>query len=219
LTTTVKNAQRLIAKLRTELNKIAFFQDETFLDVEKPVTVPIGEKATYVPSKDIKGNYKNQVIYGAGAGLDRLQADNRVMQLLAARVIDRGEARNQIDFINSPEDTARAVDLEQTQDILLQKFLTTADPNSILRLVALQATGLSFQEAIQKLDEEQQAAQAAPAAGEPGAEGAPVPGSPGAPGPQNPEMEGQALAAGGQPVQPQFAPPPSEQIFAGGTPL
>jgi hypothetical protein len=140
------------------------------------------------------------------------------MQLLAARVIDRGEARSQIDFINSPEDTARAVDLEQTQDILLQKFLTTADPNSILRLVALQSSGMSFQEAIQKLDEEQQAAQQAPQPSEEqAAPGAPT--APGEQGPQNPEMEGQALAAGGAPVQPQFAPPPSEQIFAGGTPL
>jgi hypothetical protein len=208
LTTTVKNIQRLLADLRRQLNSISFSMDEMFLNTEKALDYPIGRKRTYKPKADIKGNYKNQVVYGAAAGLDRMQADVRVMQLMSAGIISKQDAREQIDFVNNPEGVENRVDLETTQNIILQKFLSEAPADQMLKLLAFQAQGLNLADALTKLQKEAAAAQPALPA-----EGAPVPGAEGQPGAQ---LQQQQIEKGANPPQPAFAPPPLEQIVVHG---
>ncbi len=197
LTSTVRNVQRLLANLRTQLNTISFGLDESYLDVEKPLVRAVGRKQTYTPRKDIAGVYRNQVLYGAAAGLDRLNADVRILQLLGAGILSKEDAREQIDFISDPRAVAGRVDYEQTQSALLQKFLAEAPVELLMKMLAAESEGKTLPEAVKLILAEQEAAAAAPPA---------VPG-----------MGAPAAAPGGAPSAtptqaPQFAPPPLEQI-------
>lgn len=211
LTSTVRNIQRLLGSLRQQLNTIMFALDEKYLDNTKPLYRPVGKKKMYSPSRDIGGNYKNMVLYGAGAGLDRLNADVRIMQLLGAGIISLDDAREQIDFIKNPDKVAINVELQQTQAALMQKFLSEAPLDLLAQVMALQSTGLTLVQAVEQIRTEQAANQPAPT--EPAA--APVAGAPG----ENPDaaMQAQALQAGGIPsgtaTTPEFAPQPLEQII------
>lgn len=198
LTSTVKNIQRLIASLRVRLNTICFQLDEMFLDYSKPLVRPVGTKRMYTPSKDISGQYKNQVLYGAGSGLNRVDADVRVMQLVGGGIISKEEAREQVDFINDPASTAVKVEFEATQGAVLQKFLAEAPLELTMKALVLQSEGLTLAEAIQQISQEQ-AAQAAqtPPTGEAAPAGAAPAGPEGAP--PNAALENQAMAAGGMP--------------------
>lgn len=212
LTSTVRNLQRLLASLRQQLNSILFKLDEDFLNKDKALYSPIGTKKTYKPKTAIGGNYKNMVLYGAGAGLDRLNADVRILQLLGAKVISLEDAREQIDFIKNPDAVGARVDLEGTQSALMQKFLSEAPIDSLSKMTILQSQGMTLAQAITVMAAEAaQTPQPAPIA--PGGE-APTPGgSPeGQQGSPDAATQAQALAAGGQMATPQFSPPPAEQI-------
>jgi hypothetical protein len=222
LTSEVKNIQRLIASLRQQLNSISYRYDEKFLDWEKPLSRPIGRKTTYLPSRDIAGNYRNDVTYGAGSGLDQQSADVRTLQLLGSHVISLDTAREQINFITDPDGEGDKVDIEQTMNAVMQKFMSDADLPSLLKVLDYQANqGDDLSTALTRLAADQQAQQAAPgAAGAPGAPGAPQGGPQGAPpappGPMQAQTDQQAMAAGGttppQPTPGQFAPPPAEAV-------
>lgn len=215
LTSEVRNVQRLIAQIRQQLNAICYAYDEKFLDTEKPLMRPIGRKKTYTPSKDIHGNYSSRVLYGAGAGINPLNADVRILQLLGAKVIGLEQAREQIDFIDDPDRAGQLVDLEQTEMAVMQKFLTEADLPTMLRVLHMQVTdGLDLTEALAQLAKEAQAQPPAQPGLEPGAQ----PGQPGpVPAGQSAAQGAQALQAGGIPEgagpAPTFAPPlPAEAI-------
>lgn len=214
LTSDVRNIQRLIGKIREQLNMISGHYDENFLDFQKPLIRPISRVISYTPSRTFSGNYKSRVIYGASAGLDRMTADTRVMQHVGNGLVSRATGREQIDYVRDPNAEEAKIELEQTVDILKQKLLSTADMPTMLRLVELQAEGLNLQEAAAKVSQEQQAqAQVQPAEaggppGTPGPEGAPV----------SAPQEAQAMQAGGPAPPPQFAPPPLEQIMVGRQP-
>ncbi len=206
LTSTVRNIQRLISVLRGQLNQICYKLDEAYLDTTKPLLRSIGRKKSYTPSKDISGVYQNQVSYGAAAGLDRQNADVRILQLLGAQIISKEDAREQIDFIDDPRAVEGRVTMEQSEGALLQKLLSEAPLDMLLKLISLQAGGQSLAEAAAALVAEQ-AQQAPPAA----------PGGPMMPGMETagtqPGVEAQGLASGAMPPEaPTFAPPPLEQV-------
>ncbi len=214
LTSSVRNIQRIIANMREQLNVISFKQDEACLDFPKSLLYPIGKKNMYLPSRDIDGNYRNKVIYGAGAGLDRSQADVRVAQHVSGGLVSKQTGRAQIEYVRSPDAEEDQIELEQSVSILQQKLLATEDPMLLMKIISLQKNGMSFVDAVEKVTAEEQAKQqAAPP------EGPPAPGAPGEmPGPeQGAAAEAQGLAAGatpaGQPLE--FAPPPVQSVSVG----
>jgi len=176
LTSVVKELQEKMASLREQSNEIMNRIDERWMDFRKPLVRPIAGKKMYLPSEDIDGWYFHEVKYGAGAGLDRLNADTRVMNHLAGRLISREEARAEIDYLDDSASSQEKIDRELLADAILQRFVQ--DPNTPMSVIVktwLQMTGegKSFSEALEITVPEMLAAEQA-AAGVP-PEGAELP--------------------------------------------
>lgn len=218
LTTTIRDIQTKIAKLRRDINKTAAHVDETWLDKEKPLFKPQGKVKVYKPSESFDKYYTNAVIYGAGAGLDRNNADVRVLQLLGADVISLADAREQVDFITDPVAVGNRVLEQKTEVAMLQKFIEETPSQDLIGVLALQSQGVPLRDAIQKVAQEMQEKMAAAqqAQAPEGAEG--EAGLPGPQGPPTAATEQQSLQAGATPpANINFAPPAREDIQVGRT--
>jgi hypothetical protein len=220
LTTTIKTIQDGMADLRVQMNTYGMKIDEKWLDSPKPLIRPVQNKRMYTPSKDIDGWYYHTVTFGVGAGIDRMTADQRLLQFLGAKAISLDEVRSQLDFLTDPSSEQEKIDRWQTADVLFQRLATDpATPVALLAQINIaQSNGKSFIEAIEEVQpqliqlQQQQAAAAAP------------PGPAGLPGPEAgatpPEDIAASVAAGGQGgapgtgVTPEVAPYPIEQIIA-----
>jgi len=165
LTTTVRNIQRLLAQLRTQANEIALAVDESYLNFNKPLIRSVGKRKSYSPELAIKGRHINTVTYGAGAGLDRLNADVRIIQHQGAGIISRETAREHIDFLLDPAEEHARIEKEATEGALMQKLLSEAPVEMLMDLQVLQAEGLSLTEAIAKLREREAPAEGGQAGG------------------------------------------------------
>lgn len=211
LTSTVRNCQRLLGSVRKQLNAICFALDERFMDHPKPLLRPVGKKKEYSPSRDIKGQTDSIVSYGAGAGLDRMNADVRVLQHLGAGLISRETAREQIDYLAQDGEEADRINREMAESALTQKFLSEAPWDVIVQVWDEMAKGTSMAEAIATVQKASQAEAAAAQAGGP-------PGTPG-PVPEDPSAAEAQLAlqkGGGQagaPSQPKLQGPPITSIL------
>ncbi|HSE44859.1 MAG TPA: hypothetical protein VLA89_05980, partial [Gemmatimonadales bacterium] len=205
LTSTVRNIQRLLSHFREQLNKACYELDDKFMDEAKPLVRPVGKKKEYTPSRDIRGQYDSQVLYGAGAGLDRLNADVRVLQHLGAGLISRETARGQIDYLAQDGEQADQINREMAESAMAQKFLTEAPWEVVAQAWKKMGEGLSLPDAIQKVVEEQE--------GVPGA--TPAPQAPGpAPAGESPQTEQMALQKGRTPpAEPKFRPEPLTNIL------
>ena len=201
LTTAVRNIQRLLGGMRTHLNEIAYCADEQYIDRAKPLLRSIGNKRMYRPSKDINGHYYNYVSYGAGSGLDRANADVRVLQHQGAGIISKETAREQVDFITDPAEEQDKLEREAASDALLQKILTEAPVDMTLKLVVKMNKGLSLAEAAEELTEE---AAATPEAVPPGAPSGAAPGL--SSGPPDAQAAATSLSKGGVPGQAEALP-------------
>ena len=208
LTSDVRNQQRVIAKAREELNVISFKLDEAELNFKKELLYPIGNKNSYTPVTDIAGSYRNKVIYGAGAGLDRQSADIRVEGHVAAGLVSKQTGRTQIEYIRTPDAEETQIELEQSVSILQQKLAATEDPTILMKIIALQKEGITFADAVAAVVEQQEHQPGEETLGAPGETPGPEPT------PEGPAAQQAGAAAGGtMPGQPlEFAPPPSENI-------
>jgi hypothetical protein len=195
LSSLARSIQGLLADLRKELTHVTFKLDEKFLDRPKPLIRSIQRKSTYRPSTDIAGRYHVQVVYGAGAGLDRPNADVRVLQYKGAGLISDETAREQIDFLKDASGERDKISQETTARAIEQRFL--ADPSTpidaLIELHLAQAEGASFTDALKRaraiIQRQQQQAAAQTAEGLLSTRGAPV----------EPGAEAAGLAAGGIP--------------------
>jgi len=172
LTSLIKELQDKVASLREQANLICNRVDEVHLNVAKPLLRPVSGQKMYTPSKDIDGWYLHEVKFGAGAGLDRLNADGRVLNHLAARLISREEGRAEIDYLDDSASSQDKVDREALADAILQRFVR--DPavpmSSIARTwLLMKKDGKSLDEALDETVPEMLAAEAA-AAPQPGPE-------------------------------------------------
>jgi hypothetical protein len=122
LSSIVKNVQMLEADLRGKTLETMSKFDELYLDYRKPLCRAVGDKKTYKPSSDIKGKHVVRVQYGAGAGMSRANADTRVLNLLGARLIDRGTAREQVEFLRDRLDIQDKIEMENAEDSIQQIF-------------------------------------------------------------------------------------------------
>ena len=169
LTSTVRNIQRLLAVLQEQVIEIAFCVDAKRLDFEKPLSRPVGKRKVYTPSRAIGERYENQVIYGAGAGLDRLNADVRILQHLGAGLISRETAREHIDYLPQDGEENDRVEHEMARSALAQKFLTEAPWNLVAEVVKkMEDEGAPLSKAIKEVMEQQQPETGAAPQGVPG---------------------------------------------------
>lgn len=179
LTSFVTEMQDCMSDLREQLGIVCFRIDEEWLNESKPLLKSVGKKKSYSPKSDIDGWYYHTVEFGATAGLDRVNGDTRVLNHLSARLIDRGTARDQIDYLDDDTSIQEKIDRENVADALLQRFATDpATPVSSLANIWLaMGKGGSLVDAMEEVvpqlvASEQQAAQpqtAGPLAPEPGA--------------------------------------------------
>jgi hypothetical protein len=203
LSSVVKDLQKKMATLRYMADYIAFKIDEKYLDREKPLFNAVGNKNTYTPSKDMKGFFYHTIQYGASAGLNQAEADQRVQAHLAAGLISHETGRAQLDYIEDLTVEQDRIDREALANAFFQRF--AGDPRTpqsvIAKAVRLMNEGKSFMEVIEEVEPDLFAAeqQAATAGEQPG----------GAVAGQQPGSTGEP-ATGGQGFQqeaPQFAPP------------
>ena len=212
LTSSVKDLDRLLAFLRQDIHFASLAVDEKFHDVEKFLIRSVDKQRKYLPSKDIKGRYDVKVIYGAGAGLDRLNADVRVLQHQGAGLISRETARNQIDYLTDPAGEPDKIEREAAATALLQKFLAELPPDQLADIYLDMADGRSLAEAVKAFREQQQLVSetAQPQPGQ-------MPGIEGAPPADQAAMAQLALQKGQVPQQQapelNFPMPPAEQIL------
>lgn len=134
LSSIVLEIQKLIGGARSDLNEILYALDEQHKDETKPLIRAVDGKNTYKPTKDIRGQYQNQVVYGAGAGLDRLNTDTRINQHLSLGLISRKTARMQgTEYLDNLAQEEAEIEKETVKSALLQRI--TADPNTPLDLL------------------------------------------------------------------------------------
>lgn len=220
LSSITKNVQNLLGDLRAQATEVMFKMDVSELDFDKPLDHAIGKKKTYQPSKDIGKHTKIRVIYGAGAGLSRQNADTRIINLLGARLIDRGTARDNLEFLRDRTDIQDRIEMENAEDALQQLFWP--DPAvpidvkfQVKKLMLEKGLNLTaawdeVQAQVAKMQEEQaQAQQQAQAQ-------AAAPVEPGAPSPTAADEQALALEKGAiveEPADIDLPPAPMEQIF------
>lgn len=167
LTSVVEELQENMGLLLRDLGVICNRIDESWLDETKPLVRPVGKIKTYLPSEAIAGWYYHTVEYGAAAGLDKINAENRLLQLLSARVIPRSVVADQVDFLDDTTSLRERIDSENVADALLQRFAT--DPATPIGALAnvmtlMSSQGLTLVEALEKVAPELVAPPEAPEA-------------------------------------------------------
>ena len=115
--TQVQTFQRLNQSALEDVIEMAFRMDEAYFgDVKKTRRIKDnGSPAsfTYVPAKDIAGNYTIDVTYGAIAGLDPNRGLVFVLQALAGGLIAKSTARKTLPVDLNIEQEERQIQLEQ----------------------------------------------------------------------------------------------------------
>ena len=110
----------------------------------------IERKRTYLPSKEIGGRRELQVSYGAGAGLDRLTTDTRMLNYYSAGIAPGRRVLMEADFVDDPDTWLNERQDEELERVTLQRF--AGDPTTSLDflMVVLQkkrSEGLDFVDA------------------------------------------------------------------------
>lgn len=219
LSSVVLELQDVVARVRVEANKVALMIDERHLNREKPLVRAVGQKTTYKPKRDVKGWYYHKVMYGAAAGLDRREADSRILQHMGAGLINEDIARENIDYIENDTNIQDDVDRSLLRKVMFQKLVS--DPNvpfsALAQIEQEMGRGKSRYDALKEVlpeilrrEEEARQAVQAPA-------GAPAGGVPAAPGPEAERLaleKGAAPGAGELDIT-EFAPPFTTQVFGG----
>jgi len=212
--TQVKTAQAVFAESFRHVMRICFLMDETlFGDVEKEVRgVNAGApyEITYVPKKDIQGDYWCDVTYGMMAGLDPNRALIFGLQARGDKLISRDFLRRQMPWEMNVSMEEEAVEIENLRDSLLAAVASMAqaipslaaqgqDPSKIINAIALAIKGRQKGDNIEDVVAEafaQQVSPAVAAAGEAQAPGQAPAGEPTAPqgaAPQGAPQGGSAL--------------------------
>jgi hypothetical protein len=174
--------------------------EEKWLDREKPLMRAVGNKLTYLPSRDFAGWYHHKVMFGAAAGMDRAAADTRILQHLGASIIDLETARSQIDYIEDDTNLQDDVDRDLLGRAMFQRLVNdqTVTFADLAELDQEMGKGKSRRDALKKvlprlIERQQQAATAQAEAG--GIAQTPGPGA----APVSPEEEQLALQKGATP--------------------
>lgn len=127
--TQIATAQDILADALTRAFHMAFEMDELYWpDLEKTVNGTIQGAPftqTYVPRRDIAGDYTVSVKYGFAGGMDPNRLIVFLLQLQAAQAIDRGTMLRELPLEIDVEQLQRRIDIEQINDALKQGLFGT----------------------------------------------------------------------------------------------
>lgn len=193
LTSIVRERQRMLSSLQEDLTRCSGELDkDERLNVVKPLPHLVGDRKDYLPSRDIgEGPLEVRIEYGAGAGLDRINADQRLINFYTVGTLAGETVIEQSGIVPDARGEMERRQNEEIARILLEKWLSTPEvtPDIIgLTLQIKKEKGITLaeawaevtaqmqQEAAAVMEAEAQAQQAAPApATAPAAEAAPQP--------------------------------------------
>lgn len=239
----LKSSQTLLGHMLKDITHDAFEADEKwFPNTPKKInglTSGRTYEMTYVPKKDIAGNYMCDVTYGFAAGMQPSQMIVTLLQLRGDADISRSTLRNNLPIEIDDEHEQRLLDVESTRDALKQGVFGLMssigpmieqgmDPTPIVQAVtemvdgrqdgqtleaAVSAALAAMQQAKQQAAQQAAAAQAAqaPPGGAPAGPGGPggPPGAGGGPDDMAPQ------APPGQAGMPPGGMPAIQQLVAG----
>ena len=199
-----------IAPMLQAANEVAFRGEEQYGDIEKTISgvskgTPFTE--TYIPAKDIKGNYENEVIYGMGAGLDKISLNVALLQNKGEGMISDRTAREKSPFVDDPLGEERQIVIENMTKAGLSGIIAgMAAPPGDPRGITLEQLDAMWEEiespegnlrtALRKhLTDQQQALAPVPETG-------------------SPALTAPGVAGAGEPQPPSFAgAPPLEELL------
>jgi len=154
--TQVKTAQAVLSEVFVKVMHLCFKMDEMlFGDVEKEVrgiNAGAAYEITYIPKRDIDGNYHCDVTYGLMAGLDPNRALVFGLQARGDKLISRDFLRRQMPWEMNVTAEEEKVEVEELRDALMQSISAYAqaipamasqgqDPSGVLRSMALVIKG------------------------------------------------------------------------------
>ena len=175
--TQVKTAQAVLAEVFAKVMHLCFKMDEMlFGDVEKEVrgiNAGAAYEITYIPKRDIDGNYHCDVTYGLMAGLDPNRALVFGLQARGDKLISRDFLRRQMPWEMNVTAEEEKVEVEELRDALMQSISAYAqaipamasqgqDPSGVLRSMALVIKGRQKGQPIEDLIAEAFAPEPAP---------------------------------------------------------
>ena len=164
--TQVKTAQAVFAETFRHVMGLCFKMDEKlFGDVKKEVrgvTAGAPYEISYVPSKDIAGDYWVDVSYGMMAGLDPNRALVFGLQARGDKLISRDFLRRQMPWDMNVTQEEEKVEVEELRDSLMQAMASYAqalpamaaqgqDPTKILTAMAAVIKGRQAGDSIEDL--------------------------------------------------------------------
>jgi hypothetical protein len=202
--TQIKSAQAIMQVALRDVISLCFEIDEKLFNKEKTIRgVDAGSPyvLTYIPSKDIKGDYSADVRYGMLAGLNPAQGLIFMLQALGGGLISKDMAMRELPFNVNVTLEQEKIEIEKMRDSLLgslaaytqaipQMATQGQDPTEIVRKIAevIQARqkGVVIEDAIMNVFAPKQ--QVPPAGAQPSVE-QPVPAAPGEPAGGSPMIE------------------------------
>ena len=167
--TQVKSAQAVFASALKDVISVCFEVDEVVFNIEKTVRgVDAGAPytVTYVPGKDIKGDYSADVRYGMLAGLNPAQGLIFMLQALGAKIISKDLVQREMPFGINVTQEQEKIEVEEMRNSLLASLnaLSSAipqmatqgqDPSEIIQKIAdvikARQKGIAVEEAISEV--------------------------------------------------------------------
>ena len=192
--TQVKSAQAIFASAMRDVITICFEVDELIYPEEKTIRgVDAGSpyEITYLPKKDIKGDYSADVRYGMLAGLNPAQGLIFMLQALGGGLISTDMAMRELPFGINVTQEQEKIEVENMRKALIGAVTATAqaipnmvvqgqDPTALIRqfadVIKARKGGKSIEDAIEQVFTIEEP----PAGAQPTVE-QPVPAAPGAP--------------------------------------
>ena len=170
--TQVKSAQAIFASALRDVISLCFEVDEKLFPAEKTIRgVDSGSpyEVTYLPAKDIKGDYSADVRYGMLAGLNPAQGLIFMLQALGGGLISKDMAMRELPFTVNVSQELEKIETEKLRDSLLQSVaaITQAIPQMAAGGQDISETVLKIAEVIKARQKGQSLEDAVMAAFEP----------------------------------------------------
>jgi hypothetical protein len=149
--TAIKHSIELIDRKRLE------WEETLHASEKKKVFWFEGSKAqeeTYIPKKDIAGDYRTNREYGAMASFDDNGKIIAGLQLLQANIIDRRTLQDNIDGLKNRSLINERLDEDQAKEMLIQALgqrSAEKDPLATVALVEIMDSGRGAKETLKKL--------------------------------------------------------------------
>lgn len=122
----IKAAQIMLGEALSEVTSICFRIDEAYFGaVSREIQGTLSGESyveSWVPNKDIAGNYTCSVDYGFAAGLGAGQAVVLMLQLLGANLLSNATVQRNMPFAVDVDMEAQHIQVEGMQKALLQGF-------------------------------------------------------------------------------------------------